>query len=162
MNTDGGGGGGARGKYLKRFEKEKCGRSEQRIVIGKSEQDAGFQDELLQLLAENPKLGFLNQDLALEQDSVSNTTSGGTLGNSNFLGGKDFQNLKDENAMLRFAVEKLVDSKVNQTQHLMNLESKLDLLLKKDDAGERGGEGKSKGSGGKKSKKGSSTLVNNF
>jgi hypothetical protein len=44
------------------------------------------------------------------------------------------------------------------------METKLDLLLRKDD-GECLGEGKSgggRGSGGKKGKKGSSNLVNNF
>lgn len=120
MNTEGGTLGVSRKNYLKRFEKQPTGKSDQIIVIGKSAEEPGFQDELLQLLAENPKLGFLGQDLGAEGDSnsVSNTNSGGTLGNSGFMGGKDLKSLKDENAMLRSAVEKLVGSKVSQTQHL--------------------------------------------
>jgi hypothetical protein len=120
MNTEGGTLGVSRKNYLKKFEKQPTGKSEQIIVTGKSAKDPEFQDELLQLLAENQKLGFLGQDLGAEGDSnsVSNTASGGTLGNSGFMGGKDLKSLKDENAMLRSAVEKLVGSKVSQTQHL--------------------------------------------
>lgn len=120
MNTEVGTLGDSRKNYLKRFEKQPTGKSVQIIVIGKSAKDPESQDELLQLLAENPKLGFLGQDLGAEGDSnsVSNTASGGTLGNLGFMGGKDLKSLKDENAMLRCAVEKLVGSKVSQTQHL--------------------------------------------
>ena len=45
---------------------------------------------------------------------------------------KDYKSLKDENTVLRMAIEKLIDSKDTQTQQLFSLEKKIDLLLKKD------------------------------